>query len=93
MAEEELARGVAKMRAEAGLVVMVDPSTGEILALAHVPRVDPNNTATLDQATLRNRSITDMFEPGSVFKIVTATAALEKGVVKPEELFNGEKGR
>lgn len=93
VAEEELARGVAKMRAEAGLVVMVDPSTGEILALAHVPRVDPNNTATLDQATLRNRSITDMFEPGSVFKIVTATAALEKGVVKPEELFNGEKGR
>jgi cell division protein FtsI/penicillin-binding protein 2 len=93
VAEEELAKGVQKMQAEAGLVVMVDPSTGEILALAHVPRVDPNNTATLDQATLRNRTITDMFEPGSVFKVVTATAALEKGVVKLDETFYGEKGR
>ena len=93
VAEDELARGVAKAGAEAGLVVMVDPSTGEILALAHVPRVDPNNTATLDQATLRNRTITDMFEPGSVFKVVTTTAALEKGVVKLDEVFYGEKGR
>ncbi len=93
VAEEELAKGVAKAGAEAGLVVMVDPSTGEILALAHVPRVDPNNTATLDQATLRNRTVTDMFEPGSVFKVVTTAAALEKGVVKLDETFYAEKGR
>jgi len=92
VAEEELARGVARTQAEGGLVVMVDPTTGEILALAHAPSVDPNNTSQLDQASLRNRCITDTFEPGSVFKVVTAAAALEKGVVRTEEKFNGDKG-
>jgi len=90
--EEELTTGVERTRAKSGLVVMVDPATGEILALAHVPSVDPNNTTTLDQATLRNRSLTDTFEPGSIFKVVTAAAALEKGVVRVEEKFYGEKG-
>ena len=90
VAEDELTRGVQRMKAESGLVVMVDPATGELLAVAHVPSVDPNNTATLDQATLRNRTITDTFEPGSIFKVVTATAALEKGVVRLDETFNGE---
>jgi cell division protein FtsI (penicillin-binding protein 3) len=93
VAEDELARGVKRMQAESGLVVMVDPATGEILAVAHVPSVDPNNTATLDQATLRNRTVTDTFEPGSIFKIVTVTAALEKGVVRLDETFNGEHGK
>ena len=90
--EEELARGIARTKAESGLVVMVDPGTGEILSLAHAPSVDPNNTTTLDQATLRNRSITDTFEPGSVFKVVTAAAALENAVVRTEDTFYGEKG-
>lgn len=90
--EEELAKGVALTKATSGLVVMIDPATGEILSMAHYPPVDPNNTATLDQATLRNRSLTDTFEPGSIFKVVTASAALEKDVVGVEEKFYGEKG-
>jgi cell division protein FtsI (penicillin-binding protein 3) len=91
--EEELAKGVQRTKAESGLVVMVDPLTGELLAVAHVPSVDPNNTASLEQSTLRNRTLTDTFEPGSVFKVVTATAALEKGVVRTDEMFYGEKGK
>ncbi len=91
--EEELAQGIARTQADGGLVIMVDPATGEILALAISPSFNPNRTGELDQATLRNRIITDTFEPGSVFKVVTIAAALEKDAVRLDEKFNGERGR
>jgi len=63
---------------------MMDPFTGEILALANRPTYDPNSLKSIkDIGIIRNRAITDLYEPGSTFKIVTATAALEEGIVKP----------
>jgi cell division protein FtsI/penicillin-binding protein 2 len=92
IAEEELRKGVERTRAESGLVVMLDPMTGEVLAMANYPSVDPGNLAAAAPGKLKNRVITDMFEPGSVFKIVTASAALERGVVKPETKYFAENG-
>jgi cell division protein FtsI/penicillin-binding protein 2 len=93
IAEEELARGIERTGAESGLVVMMDPATGEILAMAHVPSMDPANPAADGQDVMRNRVISDLFEPGSVFKLVTASAALERGIVKPGQKFDAEQGK
>ena len=93
IAEEELARGIERTGAESGLVIMLEPSTGEILALAHAPSLDPANPSAAATDVMRNRAVSDMFEPGSVFKLVTASAALERGVVKPGQKFFAEEGR
>ncbi len=90
--EEELKKGIERNMAESGLVVMMDPSTGEVLAMANYPPLNPNDAANVDQALMKNRSITDLFEPGSVFKVVTASAALEHNLVKPEQKFFAEHG-
>ena len=90
--EEELKRGVARNRADAGLAVMLNPKTGEILALANVPGLNPNDLTSYDVNAARNRVVTDMFEPGSVFKVVTASAAYENGLVTPEKKFYAEHG-
>lgn len=92
IAEEELRKGVERSRAESGMVVMLDPATGEVLAMANYPSVDPAHLAAATPGTLKNRVITDMFEPGSIFKIVTAAAALERGVVTPETKYFAENG-
>jgi cell division protein FtsI (penicillin-binding protein 3) len=92
VAEEELHKGITRSRAESGLVVMLDPRTGEVLAMANAPGINPNMIAKADKTWLRNRAITDMFEPGSVFKIVVASAALENRVVKPTQKFSAEHG-
>jgi cell division protein FtsI (penicillin-binding protein 3) len=81
--ERELARGVAAAKALAGTAVVLDPWTGAVLAIANVPRFDPNNLAASAPAVLRNRAITDMNEPGSTFKAVLAAAALDLGVASP----------
>jgi cell division protein FtsI (penicillin-binding protein 3) len=91
--EEELAKGVARTKAESGLAVMVDPATGAVLAMANFPSFYPARAALLSPAVQRNRVITDSFEPGSVFKVVTASAALETGAVRPEEKIFAENGR
>jgi cell division protein FtsI (penicillin-binding protein 3) len=93
IAEEELIRGIERTGAESGLVILLDPSTGEILALAHAPSMNPATPSEYSQDVMRNRAISDMFEPGSVFKLVTAAAALERGLVKPVQKFNAEQGR
>jgi cell division protein FtsI (penicillin-binding protein 3) len=90
--EEELERGIRQAQAEGGQAVMVDPATGEILAMATYPSVNPNNTADLDISTLRNRVITDPFEPGSIFKVVTASAVLEAKCARLDERFDAENG-
>jgi cell division protein FtsI (penicillin-binding protein 3) len=90
--EEELKRGVQKNKASAGLAVMLNPKTGEILALANVPGTNPNDLGSYDVNASRNRVVTDVFEPGSVFKVVTASAAYENGLVTPEKKFYAERG-
>jgi|Deesub1362B_J571_1020462.scaffolds.fasta_scaffold00136_24 cell division protein FtsI/penicillin-binding protein 2 len=83
---EELDQGVEQFKARRSLAVVMDPRTGEILALAQSPRADPENP---DPALLHPWAITDPFEPGSTFKALVGTAALDLGLVTPEETFNG----
>jgi cell division protein FtsI/penicillin-binding protein 2 len=92
VAEEELEKGIRRTDAESGLVIMLDPATGEILAMANSPSMHPGNPADIDPAIMRNRAVTDLFEPGSVFKVVTAAAALDRGLVRPDQKFYAENG-
>ena len=92
VAEEELRRGLEQNGADAGMAVLMSPATGEILALAVVPGVNPNDPSLLNEAFSRNRVVTDIFEPGSVFKVVTAAAAFEHNVIRPDEKFYAEGG-
>jgi cell division protein FtsI (penicillin-binding protein 3) len=90
--EEELKKGVAANKADAGLAVLLNPKTGEVLALANVPGLNPNELSSYDVGAARNRVVTDVFEPGSVFKVVTASAAYEHHIVSPEKRFYAEHG-
>ena len=80
--EEELARGVAEAGATWGTAIAMDPHTGAILAMANVPTYDPNRPSAFRTAARRNHAITDRIEPGSTFKLVTAAAAVESGLVR-----------
>jgi cell division protein FtsI (penicillin-binding protein 3) len=83
--ERELRAGVAENRAASGTAVIMAPWTGEILALANWPTFNPNAYNDTPEAERRNRAIQDLYEPGSTFKIVTASAALEQHVVQPHD--------
>ena len=83
--ERELAVGVRENGAEGGSALVMDPWTGELLALANYPTFNPNVFSQFDEDARRNRAIQDLYEPGSTFKIVTASAALEQKVVKPDD--------
>lgn len=83
--QQALAQAVAANRARGGTVIVLDPRTGEILAMATYPWFDPNDFAAARPATYRNRAVTDAFEPGSTNKVITAAAALEEGVIDPSE--------
>ena len=87
VAEEELARALVETPAASGAVILIEPQTGDVLAMAGAPSFDPNRAREFPLAALANRSITDPYEPGSVFKIFTAAAALEEGVTDEEEEF------
>ncbi|WP_297209007.1 MULTISPECIES: peptidoglycan D,D-transpeptidase FtsI family protein [Thermodesulfovibrio] len=91
--EKHLDWTVKKWQANSAIAIMMDPFTGEILALANRPTYDPNSLKSLkNPAIIRNRAITDLYEPGSTFKIVTATAALEEGIVKTNTKFDCSLG-
>jgi len=92
IAERALEEGYEKCRAKAACIVVSDPSTGEILALANRPSYDPNRFSRVTPDQRRNRAVTDTFEPGSVFKVVTAAVALGTGAVKPGDTFDCENG-
>ncbi|MCC6850221.1 MAG: PASTA domain-containing protein [Deltaproteobacteria bacterium] len=92
IAEGALEAGVREARAAAGTAIVLDPWTGEILALANAPTFDPNHRGTVPPANRRNRAINDFYEPGSTFKAVLAAAALEYGVVRPDEMLFCEHG-
>jgi cell division protein FtsI (penicillin-binding protein 3) len=91
IADEELKKGVARAQAEAGLVVMLRPETGEVLAMSNFPQVNLNNVTNAD--LLKNRIVSDMYEPGSIFKIVTAAAALKNDLVTLDKKFYAENGK
>jgi len=90
--ERELRAGVEENKAASGSAVVMDPATGEILALANYPTFNPNAFRQFPEAERRNRAIQDLYEPGSTFKIVTASAALEQDVVHPDDLINVSGG-
>jgi cell division protein FtsI (penicillin-binding protein 3) len=92
VAERELRAGVEDNHAVGGSAIIMDPWTGEILALANWPTFNPNAFAKADEDDRRNRAIQSLYEPGSTFKIVTASAALEQQVITPETLVETSPG-
>jgi len=92
IAERELALGVRTFEARGGSVVVMDPSSGEILALANYPPFNPNEPSKHPIAHRRNRAVVDRFEPGSTVKPFTMAAALASGAVKPNQSINCENG-
>ena len=92
LAYRELADAVIKNKARAGAVVVLDARTGEILALANTPSFNPNSRSTYSPERLRNRAVTDVFEPGSTMKPMLVAAALEAHVVKPQTVIDTGPG-
>ncbi|MXX57970.1 MAG: transpeptidase family protein [Rhodothermaceae bacterium] len=90
--EEELAAGVAEARAKRGSAIAVDPRSGAILAIANVPTFDPNVPLNAPVSSWRNSAITDRLEPGSSFKLIGASAALETGVTSMDRLVDTGDG-
>src|SRR5438132_8634341 len=93
IAEKELEASIVKYRAKAGVAIVVEPFTGEVLALANYPSFNPNNFSQQSAQQRRNRAVADSFEPGSTFKTILAAAALEEEVVGKEDLFYCEMGK
>jgi cell division protein FtsI (penicillin-binding protein 3) len=92
-AYQKLRDAVREHKAKAGSVVVLDVQSGEVLALANYPSYAPANRVNLTPAQMRNRALTDTFEPGSTMKPFVAALALEKGLVKPETAINTAPGR
>jgi cell division protein FtsI (penicillin-binding protein 3) len=87
-AESELDQAMAETQSVAGVVVVMDPRTGEVLALANRPTFNPNRFAAYGSGRWKNRAVVDAYEPGSMFKVITAAAALQEKVVEPEEMID-----
>jgi cell division protein FtsI (penicillin-binding protein 3) len=88
IAESELERAMTETGSIAGTVLVLDPETGEILAMANRPTFNPNSLRGAPSSHWKNRAVADAFEPGSVFKIVTSAAALSEKVVDPDEIID-----
>lgn len=91
--ERELALGVAEAKAVAGTAVLLDPRSGEVVALANVPTYDPNQPGSAGPGARRNRAVTDAFEPGSTLKAMLMAAALEERTMRPSDSVFCERGR
>jgi cell division protein FtsI (penicillin-binding protein 3) len=92
VAERELAAGVEKARAAAGVAIVMESDTGRILALANYPDFNCNSYNEYGPDLWRNRAVSDLFEPGSTFKVVVATAALEAGLTRADEIIDCQMG-
>ncbi len=90
--EKELKKAIQSRAAKGGLAVVINPRTGEILAMAVQPSFDPNQFSSIPAYLRKNRSITDTFEPGSTFKVFLLAAALEERVAAPSDVFFCENG-
>lgn len=91
--ERAIAEGAEQHHAKAAVSIMMDPRTGDILAMASVPSYNPNDPQGALEAGARNRAITDAYEPGSTMKTFTIAAALDAGVVTPDDRFDCLMGR
>ncbi len=92
IAERELAAGIAQSHAKAGVVVVQEPNTGEILALANWPTFDPNNHGGATDDQLTDRAVGAAYEPGSTFKLITLAGALAEGIARPSEVVDCQMG-
>lgn len=92
LAYRALAATVAQYRAKGGSVVVLDVESGEVLAMVNLPAFNPNNRTRVRPASLRNRAVTDVFEPGSTMKTFTVVAALESGRFRPGTLIETSPG-
>jgi cell division protein FtsI (penicillin-binding protein 3) len=91
--ERVLAETVQKHNAKAGMSVMIDPQTGNVLAMASVPTYNPNDPSDAAKRGARNRAIADTFEPGSTLKTFAFAAALDAGKVRPTDMFDCQMGK
>ncbi len=91
-AYRELKKAVAKLKASSGSAVVLDARTGEILAMVNQPSYNPNNRSEISPARIRNRALTDTFEPGSVMKAFSVASALDSGKYEPDSLIDTGKG-
>ncbi len=92
IAERELETAMQQTHAETGTVVVQNPKTGEILALANRPTFNPNLAHDITPQRLKDHAVSDAYEPGSTFKVVTIAAALEEKLTRPEEMFDCQMG-
>jgi len=92
IAERELAAAIEKTHAPAGTVIVQDPNTGAILALANWPKFNPNAASDAPAEARMNRAISAIYEPGSTFKLVTLAAAFDQNLTRPDEVFDCENG-
>jgi cell division protein FtsI (penicillin-binding protein 3) len=92
IAERELTAAIAKTHALAGTVIVMNPNTGEILAMANWPKFNPNKASDAPSDTWMNRAVSAIYEPGSTFKVITLAAAFDQGITRPEEVFDCENG-
>jgi cell division protein FtsI (penicillin-binding protein 3) len=92
IAEKELARGMEETHSRYGTVVIQNPNTGELLAFANSPTFDPNDAGSYSEQVRMDRGVSAAYEPGSTFKVITMTGALENGVTNPDELIDCQMG-
>ena len=92
IAERELATAMDQTHALAGTVIVENPHTGEILALANRPTFNPNVAREITSERLKDHAVSDIYEPGSTFKLVTLSAALDQHLTRPEEVFDCQMG-
>ncbi len=92
IAERELEKAMSEIHAQAGTVVVENPHTGEILALANSPNFDPNFLKNAAPRALNDRAVSDVYEPGSTFKLVTLAAAMEENLVRPDSVIDCQGG-
>ena len=92
IAERELAAVIQKVHAPAGSVIVQDPNTGAILALANWPKYNPNSATSVPTEARMDRAVSAIYEPGSTFKLITLAAAFDQNLIRPEEVFNCENG-
>ena len=93
IAEKELARAIDDTHAKAGTVLVQDPNSGELLALANWPTFDPNDAGSYPDEARMNRAVSAAYEPGSTFKVLTLTGAIENGVTNPNALIDCQMGK
>lgn len=93
IAERALERGVQKAGAKQGVAVVVDPYTGDILAMANYPFYDPNVRESDGKDAWKNQAVVKVYEPGSTFKVITSAALLEEKLIAPEDTLDGENGQ